>query len=242
MTDQPAQEYDRIARLADLMEGRLAELAGRDPKWPSREVVALLATKISISAATMAQRIEIDHHWAAGSVATILAGGDPTPLDGQPDWAKPRKRREGVPPDGITYTRSLTEKDLEQVVTLGRGIARLADLRDRLEAEADQLEQQRDEARARGAAMSKESEERRQRLFAVEHHLHREASQIISGCADGCCIDDEQLGYCEECRQSYPCTTVLVARGIPVDEARAEVRRRKPKPNLAAFTNAMVTP
>ncbi len=209
-------------RLAILMADRrrqLAIVAGQRDGVTPIEDADRLAAKFQISYATMAQRVEIDHHWARGSVDTILAGGDPTPLDGLPEAWKPQPRRRGIPPE-VRSVIPLTEQHVADAVLAARAVVELADLRDRLEAEAEQLERQLGEARASAANADQRAEEYRERLFTVGHLLHREAVEVTPSCGDGCCADETPLGYCAECGESWKCTTAHVAAGKTIAEAR----------------------
>ncbi len=233
-----------FVRLANLMAARRRDLevaAGHRGGSVQIPDVGRLATAFRVSHATMAQRTEIDHHWAAGSVDNILGGGDPTPLDGIPDAMKPKPRRKGITPD-FRAVASVTEQDIGDAVTAARAIVELADLRDNLEAECELLEAKAAEVEKRAKAAGKRAETYRQRLFSIENVLHAEATHVETSCGDGSCQEETPLGYCQECKASYPCVTALVAQGKSVVDARETVRRRTVKPDLAAFGNLIVTP
>lgn len=217
MTDNEP-DFERLAILMLNRRDDLAKLAGRPQGPTSVEDHRTLAAKFRISHATMAQRVDIDHHWAAGSVDTVLAGGDPTPLDGLPEAWKPKPRRKGIPPE-IRTLPTVTEQAIDDAVLAARAVVELADLRDRLEAECEHLDATVLDLRAQVKAASERAEQIRQRAYRVEE-LHSEAEELA--CGDGCCHTG--LGHCRECGESYPCTTAWVARGKTIEEARALVR------------------
>ncbi len=211
-------------RLANLMAARRRDLesaAGHRGGIVQIPDPQLLAAKFHVSHDSMAQRVEIDHHWAAGSVNTVLAGGDPTPLEGVPEALKPKPRRKGITPTVRTVS-SVTEQDIGDAVTAARAVVELADLRDNLEAECELLEAKVAERDERLEAGEKRRRELQGRLTAVTM-LHFEAEQVA--CADGCC--HEGLGYCRECGEPVPCTTAHVADGKTVEEAKRLVRQQK---------------
>ncbi len=213
-----------FARLANLMAARRRDLeiaAGHRGGIVQIPDPAQLAAKFRISHATMAQRTEIDHHWAAGSVDTILGGGDPTPLDGVPDAWRPKPRRKGITP-AARSVRSVTERDIGDAVTAAQALVELADLRDALEAECEHLEARVIERDKQIKAADKRARKLQDRLTAVAM-LHYEAEQV--SCSDGCC--HEGLGYCRECGEPVPCTTAHVADGKSVEEAKRLVRQQK---------------
>ncbi len=213
-----------FVRLANLMAARRRDLEvaadhrSGDVQIPDPQ---LLAAKFRISHATMAQRVEIDHHWAPGSVDAVLAGGDPTPLDGIPEAMKPKPRRKGIAP-AFRSVASVTERDIGDAVTAARALVELSDLRDNLEAECEHLEAKAAERDKQVKASEKRARKLQDRLTAVAM-LHYEAEQV--SCGDGCC--HEGLGYCRECGEPVPCTTAHVADGKTVEEAKRLVREQK---------------
>ncbi len=211
-------------RLAVLMANRRRELsiAARHPDNATPvEPAERLAAKFRISHATMAQRVDVDHHWAAGSTDTVLAGGDPTPLDGLPEAWAPKPRRTGIPPT-VRALPALTEEHISDTVLTARAVVRLAELRDNLEAECEHLEAALEEQRALTKSASARAETIRRQAYRVKE-LHHEDTEVT--CGDGCCHNG--LGVCAECGEPYPCTTAHVADGKTIEEARRLVEQQR---------------
>jgi hypothetical protein len=182
---------------------RLALVAPQDPR--PAITPETLATKLRISHATVAANLETECHWASGSVDAVLAGGSPTPQPGLPEWLTPKPRRRGVAPD-VQFRPAVTEDVIGAAVAQARAVVELADLRDRLEAECEQLEAKVVERDRWLKAASEQEEKLRERLWAVTG-LHAEATQAV--CGDGCC--HEGLGVCGYCDEPYPCATARAA-------------------------------
>jgi hypothetical protein len=218
-------------RLANLMAARrrdLEQAAGHRSGIVQIPDPQILAAKFHVSHKSMAQRVEIDHHWTQGSVDSILAGGDPTLLDGIPEAMKPKPRRKGITPT-VRARASVTERDIDDAVVAARAVVELAGRRDALEAECELLEAKVTEREEWLRAAEQRAKETHAILTAVTM-LHFEAIQV--SCSDGCC--HEGLGYCQECGEPYPCTTAHVADGKTAEEAKRLLRQQREQAKPAA--------